>query len=141
MLNCRRILFVVALLLVGGILACMEPSKPSVEILSPPSGIQVAVREQVEVQYRANDEVAVVRVEMEVNGQIVDSQNSPTAEGQPSLTGLLRWTPTEAGTYSLSVYAYNRDRAASDSVGVTITVGEVQGRSPLSRGPLRSPVL
>jgi Tol biopolymer transport system component len=100
------------------------PSKPTVEIVSPMSGSRVAVGQELEVHYRATDSVAVVRVELEVERQIVDLQNSPTDDGQPSLTGILRWTPTTAGVHTLLIYAYNRDGVSSDGVGVEIIVGE-----------------
>jgi hypothetical protein len=121
----RTILVVVLFLLVGGALACVGgPQKPSVEILSPPSGSQVALGEEVEVEYRATDADAVIRVDLEVGGQVVNSQNSPVAEGQPTMMGVLRWVADEPGDHTLIVYAYSRDRVASDPVGVTITVGE-----------------
>lgn len=126
----RTLLLTVAALLGASVLACSiemggaGPHKPSVEILSPPSGSRVALGEQVEVEYRAIDAVAVVRVELEVGQQIVDLQRSPTAEGQASLNGILRWTPTTPGVHTLLVYAYNRDGASNDGVGVQITVGE-----------------
>ncbi len=121
----RTILVVVLFLLVGGVLACVGgPQKPSVEILSPPSGSQVALEEEVQVEYRATDADAVIRVDLEVGGQVVNSQNSPVAEGQPTMMGVLRWVAEEPGDHTLIVYAYSRDRVASDPVGVTITVGE-----------------
>jgi hypothetical protein len=125
MSNHKRILVAALLLLVAGALACVGgPQKPSVEILSPPSGSEVAVGEEVVVEYRASDTTAVIRVDLEVEGQVVDSQKSPVSDGQPSMTGVLRWTAEESGSHTLVVYAYNRDRVASDAVGVTITVGD-----------------
>lgn len=121
----RRVLVAVLLLLVGGALACVGgPQKPSVEILSPPSGSNVALGEEILVEYRATDATAVVRVELEVNGAVVGAQNSPVPDGQPVLNGVLNWTPVEAGDYTLIVRAYNRDRAVSDPAGVNVTVGE-----------------
>jgi hypothetical protein len=121
----RWILMAALLLLVAGALACVGgPQKPSVEIVSPPSGSQVPLGDEVEVEYRATDSVAVVRVDLEVAGQVVDSQNSPVADGQPTMTGVLRWRAEEAGSQTLIVYAYGRDRVASNPVGVNITVGE-----------------
>jgi Tol biopolymer transport system component len=128
MSDSRKTLLGIALLLTAGILACSMdiggegPSKPTVEIVSPASGTRVALGQELEVQYRATDAVAVVRVELEVGRQIVDLQSSPTAEGQPSLTGILRWTPTTAGVHTLLVYAYNRDGVSSDVVGLEIIV-------------------
>jgi len=127
----RKGLILVMVLIFGGILACSPTgdggAKPVVEILSPPSGSRVAAGEEVEVQFRATDEKAVVRVELEVEGEIVDTQTSPSAEGQPSLTGLLRWTPTTPGSYSLMFYAYNSDRVGSTGVGIEIEVTEGAG--------------
>ena len=121
----RGVLAAVLLLLVGGALACVGgPQKPSVEILSPPSGSNVALGEEILVEYRATDATAVVRVELEVDGAVVGAQNSPVPDGQPVMNGVLNWTAAEAGNYTLIVYAYNKDRVASDPVGVTLTVGE-----------------
>jgi hypothetical protein len=121
----RAILLAIALLLAVSLSACGGgPAKPAVEILAPPSGTQVAVGEQVELEYRATDANAVIRVDLEVDGKVVDSQSAPVAEGQPSMTGVLRWTPTGDGTYALVVFAYNRDRVSSDPVGINIVAGE-----------------
>lgn len=132
MSNHRWTFVILIVLLALGMLACSistgGPTKPTAEILSPPSGSQVALGEEVEVEYRASDPVAVVRVELEADGEVVDAQNSPLAEGQPSMTGILRWTPTTPGTHTLVVYAYNRDRVVSDAVGVSIIA--VEGPEP-----------
>ena len=125
MTNGRRILAAAVLLLMGGALACVGgPQKPSVEILSPPSGSQVALGEAVAVEYRATDATHVVRVELEVGGAVVAAQNSPVPEGQPVMNGVLNWAAQEAGSYTLIVRAYNKDRVDSDPVGVSITVEE-----------------
>jgi hypothetical protein len=127
MMNARRVLMAALLLLVGGALACVGgPQKPAVEILSPPSGSLVALGEEVSVEYRATDATAVVRVELEVGGAVVGAQNSPVTEGQPVMNGILSWKAMEAGSYTLIVRAYNKDRVASDPVGVSITVGETE---------------
>jgi hypothetical protein len=123
----RRTLFALGLLLAAGVLACTMDlgagaNKPMVEIISPPSGSRVEPGEEVEVQYRAVDDVAVVRVELEADGRIVAVDRSPAADGQPSLTGILRWTPTTPDTHTLLVYAYNRGGMSSDAVGLSITV-------------------
>lgn len=124
----RTIVLALGLLLAAGVLACTidlgtgEARKPMVEILSPPSGSQVELGEELEVQYRAVDEVAVVRVELEADGRIVAVERSYQPEGQPSMTGTLRWMPTAPGSHTLLVYAYNRDHVMSDAVGVSIIV-------------------
>jgi len=142
MLDYRRIMLALGLLLAVGMLACSIDMgaggavNPTVEILSPPSGSRVAPGEDLEVQYRATDAVAIVRVELEVNGQIVDVEISPAADGELSISGTLRWTPTTPGTYSLLVYAHNRDGAVSDAVGLDIIVSPPPPEStPVSPKP------
>ena len=127
MTNCYRLLLGVLLSVVAGSVACgSEAQRPSVEILSPPSGSQISLGQEVEVQYRASDAAAVIRVDLEVEGEVVDSQKSPVSEGQPTMNGVLRWLAEEAGTHTLILYAYNADRVASDPVGVSVTVGAGQ---------------
>jgi dipeptidyl aminopeptidase/acylaminoacyl peptidase len=136
----RKVLIVVMVLIFGGILACTATGdgggRPVVEILSPPSGSGVGAGEEVEVQFRAADEKAVVRVDLEVQEEVVDTQASPSAEGQPSFTGLLRWTPTTPGSYTLMVYAYNSERVGSTGVGIQIEVTE--GTGGVEATPIRS---
>lgn len=128
MMDYRRILLVIAMLLAVGALACTidlgagEVSKPLVEIMSPPNGSRVQLGEEVAVQFRAVDEVGVSRAELEVDGLIVAVERSSQAEGQPSMTATLRWTPTAPGSHTLLVYAYNRDGVKGDAVGVSIIV-------------------
>jgi hypothetical protein len=128
MLHYRRTLLLIAMLLAAGMLACTielgggEVSKPMVEVLSPPNGSRVEVGEEVEVQYQATDAVAVVSVELEVDGRTVAIDRSSVTEGMPSLTGILRWTGTTPGTHTLLLYARSRDGAVSDPVGVSIIV-------------------
>jgi hypothetical protein len=147
--NDRRILFLFSLLASVGLLACTiiedlgfggGPSKPSVEILSPPSGSQVALGQQVEVQYQASDRVGVARVLLEADGSVVDSERSPSVDGQPSMSGVLRWAPTTPGSHTLVVYAYNGDGVPSDPVGVSIIATQEPGVEPAATPALPAPI-
>jgi hypothetical protein len=128
MSDSRKTLLGIALLLAVGILACgvdmggEGPSKPVVEILSPPSGSRVQLGEEVAVQFRAVDEVGVSRVELKADGMVVAVEQSSQAEGEPSMTATLSWTPTAPGSHTLLLYAYNTDGAVGDPVGVSIIV-------------------
>ena len=72
-------------LLAAGVFACSldigRPSNPIVESLSPPGSADIALGHRLEVQHRAANAVGVVRVELEVDGQILGAQNSPLPEG------------------------------------------------------------
>ena len=128
MLDYRRTLLLITMLLAVGMLACTvdlgtrQASKPVVEILSPPSGSRVQLGEEVAVQFRAVDEVGVSRVELKADGMVVAVEQSSQAEGEPSMTATLSWTPTAPGSHTLLVYAYNRDGVMSDAVGVSLIV-------------------
>jgi hypothetical protein len=128
MLDYRRTLLLIALLLGVSVLACTislptgEASKPVVEVLSPPSGSEVEQGEEVEVRYQATDAVAVVSVELEVDGRAVAVERSPTSDGVESLAGILRWAATTPGTHTLLLYARSRDGEVSDPVGLSVIV-------------------
>ena len=128
MLDYRRKILVVVLLLAASVLACSvdlgpgQPSKPVVEIVSPPSGSRVQLGEEVAVQFRAVDEVGVSRVELKADGMVVAVEQSSRAEGEPSMTATLSWAPTTPGSHTLLLYAYNTDGAVSDPVGVSVIV-------------------
>lgn len=96
-------------------------SKPTVVILSPPSGSQFYEGEDVAVQSTATDAQGVTRVELVVDGNIVRVDPSPTAQGQPSFTLIQTWRAT-AGAHTIIVRAYNAAGAASDPVGITVNI-------------------
>jgi hypothetical protein len=133
----RKRLILLLMLMLGGIMACSRigdgGAKPVVEIVSPPSGSRVATGQELEVQFQATDTNAVTRVELQVEGEIVDTETSLSPDGQPSLIGFLRWTPTVPGSYRIMVYAYNSEGSRSTGVGIEIEV--TQGMSSASPTP------
>jgi hypothetical protein len=88
------------------------------------------VGQTVEVQFRAEDAKAVAWVTMEVNGANVATLQSPVAEGQTPLEGILRWTPSQAGTFQLMLIANNSAGQDSDPAAVTIEVVEASAGLP-----------
>jgi hypothetical protein len=82
------------------------------------------------VQFRAEDAKAVAWVTMEVGGANVATMQSPVAGGQTPLEGILRWTPSEAGTFNLVLTANNAAGQYSDPVAATIQVVEVSAGLP-----------
>jgi hypothetical protein len=106
------------------------PGKPIVSVLAPFNGARVAVGQAVEVQFRAEDARAVSWVKMEVDGAAVATMESPVAKGQTPLEGILRWTPAEAGTFSLMLTAHSAAGQDSDPAAVTVEVVEASAGLP-----------
>jgi len=118
--------------LVVATLACgpLGGGKPTITIIAPPNGAQVGTGQTVEVQFRAEDEKAVIWVQMTVNGDVVTTQQAPLAEGQTPLEGILRWTPGQAGTFNLVLTAHNSSGQDSDPAAVSIIVVEATADMP-----------
>lgn len=112
-------------------------SKPTVVILSPPSGSQFYEGEEVAVQSTATDAQGVVRVELVVDGNVVRVDLSPTAQGQQNFTLIQTWRAI-AGTHTLVVRAYNAAGAMSDPVGVSVNIlpRVAQAPTPTTAAPV-----
>jgi hypothetical protein len=126
-LDFRKLSLVIGIISVYiGILACQipgmveKPTKPTVVVDSPPSGTQVKVGEEVEVDSTATDEKGVTRVELWVDGALVRSDQSPTP--QPAFSLVQRWTPPGSGSHTVEVRAYNVDGVVSEPAMITLRV-------------------
>ena len=117
------------------------PDKPVVIIQSPPSGSQFHQDEEISVQSSSSDSKGVVRVELLVDGVVVDVDASPTATGQSSFTLLQSWKATNVGTHTLLVRAYNRTGIASDPAAISVTIlqGVAQSGNPAPTTPSGGP--
>ena len=80
--------------------ACSVAGKPSVVIMSPPSGSQYFEGEDIAVQSSATDSAGVVRVELVVDGAVVRVDPSPTAQGQPNFTLIQTWKATRRRSHN-----------------------------------------
>jgi len=109
--------------------ACSAAGKPSVVIMSPPSGSQFFEGEDVAVQSAATDPGGVVRVELVVDGAVVRVDPSPTAQGQPNFTLIQTWKAT-GGVHTILVRAYNTAGAVSDPAGVSVNVLQRTAQAP-----------
>lgn len=133
------------LLALTGCSIFFPPDKPVVVIQSPPSGSQFHQEEEISVQSSSTDSKGVVRVELLVDGVVVDVDASPTATGQTSFTLLQSWTATNPGTHTLLVRAYNRTGIVSDPAAITVTIlqGVALSGNPAptseSGGPVANP--
>jgi hypothetical protein len=140
-LNHSRFPFFVALAgLMAAVMACSigSPSataNPTVAITFPQAGGTLNLGQQIVVQSLASNPKGVARVELWVDGQVVNSQVvAPTAAsyaaGQP-------WTPAVAGSHVIEVRAYGVDNAVSVSPQLVVTVAQ---STPLAGGQLSSPL-
>lgn len=115
-------LSIASLLALSGCSLLFPPDKPVVVIQSPPSGSQFHQDEEISVQSSSTDAKGVVRVELLVDGVVVDVDASPTASGQSSFTLLQSWKATNTGTHTLLVRSYNRSGIASDPTAISVTI-------------------
>lgn len=119
-----------ALLFMIALTGCglFEADKPIVIIESPPSGSQFHEGELISVQSASTDKKAVVRVELVVDGSVVDVDPSPTAQGQAHFTLVQQWKATQ-GQHTMMVRAYNAAGQMSDPAAVNITVSQATSQS------------
>jgi hypothetical protein len=106
----------------GGLLYLYRPravSKPVVLISSPRQGEGVRVGEAVAVHAVARDSASIARVELWVDGELSEAQNSRLPEGTSPFPLVARWQPVSPGSYTLTVRAFNtQDSRAYSSVTV-----------------------
>ncbi|MEA3340767.1 MAG: Ig-like domain-containing protein [Chloroflexota bacterium] len=133
-MNNKRCFYILLALLalVAATLACgpTQAAPPTVAVVAPPNGAQVAAGQTVEVQFRAEGEQAIVWVQMTVDGDVVATQQSPLEEGQTPLEGILRWTPNATGAFDLILTAHSVAGQESGPAAVSIQVVEAVAGAP-----------
>jgi hypothetical protein len=106
-------------------LEVVDPGRPEVNILSPPSGSNFPAGDQVVVESVTTDTgPGVIRVDLLVNGSPVNTSNTPEDIPQNNFSILHTWTPNQIGEYVLSVIAYRSDGTPSDPALISINVSE-----------------
>lgn len=98
---------------------------PTVTILSPESGSEFVIDEEILVSVQAQDSVGVTRAQLFSNGQIVNTVSSEALEGDPNFEGVLRFTPRTTGDFTLRVLAF-RGATSSAPAEIVVTVREDQ---------------
>ena len=105
---------------------------PTVSVSSPANGAIIPLGALTPVVASATDTSGVSRIDLAVNGVVVDSYATPASVGQPTVAAELHWTPSAAGAHALSVVAYRPDGTPSAPAFVAVTVSEAV---PPSAGP------
>lgn len=98
------------------------PSQPTVAIISPQSNTRFLRGETVRVQARASGGGLIERMELYVDGELVDTQPSPSP--QAIFTSQLEWRAASRGARTLEVIAYNTQGASSQPAAIILEVVE-----------------
>lgn len=80
---------------------------PLVLIHDPQNGQQIEVGETATVRAVASDERKIVRLELWVDGQLLESETTNVRGGISSFPLLSQWQPASAGAHTISVRAFN----------------------------------
>lgn len=123
----KSILVTLCLLALGVACGLGQPSRPTISILTPANDQKLVAGREVTVQAVSVSKEGVSRVELWVNGELVDTQ---TSNNPQSFTTLQPWTPQIAGTYLLQIKAYDINGLQSEPAAISVAVEE--GNQPLS---------
>lgn len=132
-----RVCFVLATLLLAlALVSCglstevNKTTPPTVLITAPVAGQQVAEGQQVVIMFTAIDAQGVARVEVGVDGVLLQTILNPSPAANVPFSGQQSWTATSAGSHSLIAIAYNGAGVASTPAVVNITVVAGGGVAP-----------
>ena len=128
--------------LVLAVLACSPPASnegPSVQITSPVDGSTVTVGVATQIQATATAGAGVTRVDLSVNGRVVDTITPPS--GNPiNFPFVQPWTPATAGDVAVMVVAYDTQGAASPPAVVRLVAVDGAGAPTSMPQPTDKPV-
>jgi hypothetical protein len=82
-----------------------DRNPPSVTLVSPANGAQVALGQVVQVAATASDSKGITTIQLWADNALYTAWNSASAVGQSSVTTNLAWTATAAGSHSLYLIA------------------------------------
>lgn len=109
--------------------------KPTVQIIAPPYGATFSQGENVGVQSRSADPNGVARVELYLDGQLVDTKLPPI--GQQQFNVIQTWTATKLGAHTLAVRAFNGSGGMGEAtIPVAVTAGQTQPTTPPAQDTL-----
>jgi formylglycine-generating enzyme required for sulfatase activity len=92
---------------------------PTIELISPPSGVRVTLGEELEVETRSSDERGLERIELWVDEGIYRVDQ---ASGQASFHVIQRWRADKPGQHELRVQAIDVDGQISQPARFVVEV-------------------
>jgi hypothetical protein len=105
-------------------------SPPQAWIDQPLEGSQFLIGDQVPIQWHASGEDGLRRVEVRVNGEILDTADALDGDLDPDLVlvqGQIDWSPAEAGEYLIQVLPTGPDDAEGAAAENRVQVFEEGG--------------
>jgi hypothetical protein len=95
---------------------------PRIRLVSPESGVEVALGERVLVQSVAQDDEGVVKIELWVDGRLYEVNRSGRASGQLEFDAIQIWEASSLGRHTLLVKAHDVQGQVSAEASVGIEV-------------------
>ncbi len=129
--------FALFALLLAGCGTADNNLRPKVNVITPVEGARFELGETIALRVAAASSNRIVRVELRVAGQTVLDRTNP----EPSVTWSteLQFSPSQTGTYALSVVAVDGSGNNSDPFGLNITVGsDIQSLVPPPTEPAKA---
>lgn len=99
---------------------------PFIQITSPSGGKDAELGAPLLIQGVATDDVAVTRMDLIVDNQLVTSVKPEQAEGITPFAVAILWTPTTTGAHNIILRAYDNQNQSDDSLRYSIRVFDVQ---------------
>jgi hypothetical protein len=97
--------------------------RPTIAInQAPVAGTVLPVNQSVTIQATAAAASGVVRLELWVNGQLVEQVESPLSQSATSMASAFRWTAEAPGEYTLQLRAYTEDGQMAEITAASLTV-------------------
>jgi hypothetical protein len=107
-----------------------QTTPPTVAITSPAGGQQVPEGQELMILFTATDAQGVARVEVGVDGVLLQTVLNPSPAANALFSGQQPWTATKPGPHSLMAIAYNSAGMASSPAVVNIAVIAGGGEAP-----------
>ncbi len=124
--------------------ACGRPTPvglvtpPTISIAAPVSGQQVQLGQQLEILFTATDALGVARVELGVDGVLLNTLHNSSPAANVPFSAQQIWTASTPGSHALMAVAFNSAGVASSPVVVNFTVVDT-GSAPPPPPPSATP--
>jgi hypothetical protein len=111
---------------------------PIVRILEPASGVSVPANQRVDITVETD--TTATSFLLNVSGRVASSKALPSGQAGPT-KAILSWTPTQQGTFSLEVIAFNGAAASVPASMIVQVSGTASAASPGAGGTCTGRVL